>query len=357
MHDTIPCGRHSPDEVAVLGALRGDELAAQYLLELFEEDLAVWTAGVSCAAVNSAGAAAHVAYAATGLSLGDEVITAPLADLATAATAAELGARLVFVDVDDDTLNLDPGAVGAAASWRTRVVAATDLFGHPAEYDDLRAVTDALDAVLIGVSGPALGATYRSVPVGALADLTAFSSLALGMAGGAVAVADEAMLNAARRFRAQGRDHDGLARTFGLDYEPPAVLCALGRARLRTLSRRRARHTELVERYGKLLDDVPGLRLPVRREWVDPAWHTYAVRVPDGRRDHVAAQLRSAGIEPGSIDVPLYWQPVFADLGYRRGLCPNAERFHAEQLCLPLYAELTDAEQDHIVDTVRAALG
>jgi dTDP-4-amino-4,6-dideoxygalactose transaminase len=276
----------------------------------------------------------------------------PLAAPATVSAAAVLGARLVFADVDDQTATVDPSAVAALATSRTRVVTTTDDVGHPSEYDDLREVTEALGAVLVADTGAALGATYRGVPVGALADLTALSLAGVDAPGGALAVADEALLDAARRFRGDRVE----PRTFGLDYRPAALVCALGRARLRTLSRRRARRTELADRYGKLLDDVDGLRLPVRRNWVDPTWSHYAVRVPAELRPAVVDQLHSADIDVHYGHRPAYWQPVFLDLGYRRGACPIAERVYAEQIGLPLTPELTDDDQDRIVDVLCDAL-
>src|SRR5215472_4334194 len=139
---------HRPaDEAAVLAAMDADELTEAYLLEALEEDLAIWMAGVSCVAVASPGSALHVAYAAAGLGPGHDIVTSPLAAPATVSAAAIQGARLVFADVDDDTATLDPAAVAAAATSRTRVVTAVDYDGHPSEYDDLRAVTEAAGAV------------------------------------------------------------------------------------------------------------------------------------------------------------------------------------------------------------------
>jgi dTDP-4-amino-4,6-dideoxygalactose transaminase len=168
-------------------------------------------------------------------------------------------------------------------------------------------------------------------------------------------VADESMLDSVRRFRDGGHGSGAAVVSLGLDYRLPALLAALARVQLRELSRLRSRRTDLAERYGKLLDDVVGLRPPVRLDGVEPAWHRYPVRVLDGRRDAVLESMRAAGFVVTRGDVPLYWQPAVADLGYRRGLCPVAERFYAEQLCLPLTADLTDADQDAIVDALRAA--
>jgi perosamine synthetase len=341
------------DEAAVLAALRGDELDAAWLREAFEEDLAVWTGGVSCVVVSSAHAAVHVAYAATGLGRGDQVLISPLASMAAFATAALMGAEVVFADVEDQTANLDPAAVADRLTSRTRVVTSSDYAGHPSDYDALRAVTG--DVTVVADAADAIAGTYRGVPVGAIADLTAFSFTAFDSCGGALAVADEALLDSARRFRNGGRDTGPAVVSLGLDYRLPPLVAALAQVQLRGLSRLRSRRTDLAERYTKLLDDVEVLCPPVRLDGVEPAWHRYPVRVLDGRRDAVFAAMRAAGFMVTRGDRPLYDQPAVAALGYEPGLCPVAERICAEQLCLPLTADLTDADQDAIVDALRAA--
>ncbi len=318
------------------------------LVDAFEEDLAGWTDGVSCVAVSSAGAALHVGYAALGLGPGDEVVTAPLADVAPAAAALARGARVVFADVEDDTATLDPKAVAEALTGRTRAVTAVDHAGHPADYDDLRVLADRVGAALVGDAGESLGSTYRGVAVGGLADLTTFS-VGAGPAAwaGVLAVAEERWLTPAR----QGREP--LA---GLDLRLPGLLAAVSRGRLRQLGRDNARRAALVGRYRRLLADVSGLRLPVQRAWVEPAWRQFAVRVLDGRRAEVAHALLLAGVQLPEPYPPAYWRPVLADFGYRRGLCPVAERIWAEELWLPLDVELSYADQDLIIGTVRDAL-
>jgi perosamine synthetase len=337
----------------------GVDVRRPTVVEELEEDLAMWTGGVSCVAVSGASAALHVAYAAAGLGQGDEVIMSAMSLVDSAATAVAQGARVRFADVEDDTANVDAVAVAAALTSRTRVVTALDYAGHPAEYDDLRGVADAAGLVLVAEG--ALGGSYRGVPTGGLADLTAFAIGADRAEGGALAVAEEAMLTAARRFRHLGLvDGHGRqtkeAHSFGLDYRLATPLGRLSRMRLRRVARTNARRTELFERYGKLLDDVDGLLLPARRDWVEPAWQHYAVRILGGRRREVYDRMRSAGVLVDVHHAPVYSHPVFADLGYRRGSCPVAERFHAEHLSLPFPADLTDAEQDRIVEALRATL-
>jgi perosamine synthetase len=210
--------------------------------------------------------------------------------------------------------------------------------------------------------------------VGTIADVTTFSffptKVLTTAEGGAVATEDPSLLAAARAFRNHGlvRDRSQLrspdegawhqeVHRFGLNYRLPDVLCALGRSQLRRLDAFTARRCFLVDRYRVLLSDVDGLRLPIQRAWVDPAWHLFAVRILGGRRREVYDRMRAAGIGVQVNYLPAYWHPVFSDLGYARGLCPMAEAFYAEQLSLPLYADLTDSDQDRVVEALRASLG
>jgi perosamine synthetase len=143
---------------------------------------------------------------------------------------------------------------------------------------------------------------------------------------------------------------------FGLNYRLPDVLCALGRSQLRRLGEFKARRAALVARYRALLSGVDGIELPAQRAWVDPAWHLFAIRVRDGRRREVYERMRAAGIGVQVNYLPAYWHPAFTDLGYRRGSCPVAEAFYAEQLSLPLFVDLTDSQQDRVVDVLRSIL-
>lgn len=372
----LPYGRQSiadEDVAAVAEVLRSDWLTTGPQVDGFEADLAGWTGGTPCVVVSNGTAALHTAYAAAGIGPGDEVVTTPMTFVATASTAIAQGATVVFADVEEDTANLDPAAAQAAVTARTRVIAAVDYAGHPAEYDDLRKVAEDAGALLLADAAHAIGSVYRDRPVGSLADLTTFSffptkNLTSGE-GGAVVAADPALLRAARRFRSIGmvRERDALrhpdeggwhqeVHAFGLNYRLPDVLCALGRSQLRRLGAFKARRAALTARYHEALAGVPGLRLPVQRAWVDPAWHLYPVRVLDGRRREVYDRLRAAGIGVQVNYLPVYWHPVFEDLGYRRGMCPNAERFYAEELSLPLFPDLSDDDQDRVVGELVAAL-
>jgi dTDP-4-amino-4,6-dideoxygalactose transaminase len=360
------------DVAAVAEVLRSDWLTTGPMVGRFEAELERVT-GAPAVSVTSGTAALHATYGGLGLGPGDEVITTPLTFVATASGAAQLGARIRFADVCEDTLNIDPAAVEPLLTSRTAAVTAVDYAGHPIDADALQPLCDRVGAVLIEDAAHSIGGTYRDRPVGNLADITTlsfFPTKNLTTAeGGAIVSRHADLLQEIRRFARIGmvREKDQLRHpdegdwwyevpAFGLNYRLPDVLCALGLSQLRRLPAFVARRAALVARYNEVLAGVPGLRLPTQRDGVAPAWHLYAVRVLDGRRREVFEKMRAAGIGVQVNYIPVYWHPVFADSGYPRGLCPVAEQAYSELISLPLYADLTDAEQDRVVDTLRNIL-
>ncbi|WP_019818632.1 DegT/DnrJ/EryC1/StrS family aminotransferase [Saccharomonospora saliphila] len=377
MTDFLPYGRQSmtgDDLAAVVEVLRGDRLTTGPAVARFESDLAAHTGGTPTVCVTSGTAALHVAYAAAGIGEGDEVVTSPMTFVATASTALLHGATVVFADIEPDTGNLDPEAAKAALSPRTAVVAAVDYAGHPAELDDLRAVADSAGALLLEDAAHSLGGSWHGRAVGSLADLTTFSFFptknVTTAEGGAVATPSAALIEAARAFREHGLVREAARQrtpdeggwhqevhTLGLNYRLPDVLCALGSSQLRRLWAFKRRRAELHARYDAALADVAEVRTPARRPGADPMWHLYPLRVLDGARGALYDHLHRRGIGVQVTYLPVYRHPVFADLGYRPGLCPNAERFYSQQLSLPLFADLTDSDVDRVCAEIRSFFG
>jgi dTDP-4-amino-4,6-dideoxygalactose transaminase len=373
----LPYGKQSITEAeieAVGQVLRGDWLTTGPAVTAFEQALSERSGGVANVAVTSGTAALHVAYAAARIGAGDEVITTPMTFVATASTAIERGAAVVFADVEPDTALLDPAAAAAAVTSRTKVIAAVDYAGHPADYDALRSVATAAGALLLDDAAHSIGSTYRGAPIGTTADLTTFSFFPTKnlttAEGGSVATPHADLAATARNYRGLGlvRDKDRFRITgeggwhqevheFGLNYRLPDVLCALGTVQLGRLDGFKKRRTELVARYNELLADVEGVVTPVQRPDVDPVWHLYALRVRDGRRRELYDAFHAAGIKAQVNYIPVYWHPVFEDMGYRRGMCPNAEAFYAEELSLPLFTDMTEHDQDRVVDVIRTVIG
>jgi dTDP-4-amino-4,6-dideoxygalactose transaminase len=368
----LPYGRQSisaEDVEAVTAVLRGDWLTTGPAVTAFETAVSELTGGHRVVSCTSGTAALHIAYAALGVGPGDEVVTTPMTFVATASCAAMLGASVVFADVDEDTALIDPAAVEAVVGERTKVIAAVDYAGQAADYASLQPLADRVGARTLADAAHSIGGSAGGRPVGDLADVTTVSffptkNLTTGE-GGAVVCKDPLVGRRAHEFHFIGlvRDPDRFEITdegpwhqevheYGVNYRLTDIASALGLSQLRRLAEFKRRRAEITARYNEALRDVDGLRTPVQRDGVDPAWHLYPVRVLGGRRREVFEGMRAAGIGVQVNYIPVYWHPVFARQGYRRGLCPNAEAFYAEELSLPLFPDLTDADVDRVIENL-----
>ena len=372
----IPYGRQdvNPDDIqAVVDVLQSDWLTTGPAVDRLEQRLQELTGGTPVLAVTSGTAALHVAYAAAGIGPGDEIITPPITFIATQATAVALGATVVFADVSPDTANIDPEAVEAAIGPRTKAIVAVDYAGHPADLDALSRIAQKHGLLLIEDAAHSLGSTYKGRQVGSVADITTFSFYPTKnittAEGGAVAVRDSARFERARLFARQGiiRDPARLmakdegpwhqeVHQFGLNYRLPDILAVLGESQIRRLQEFKARRQRIKSTYDQCLQDQAECVLPTQRDDVDPVWHLYPLRVPAAKRRRLFESLRETGIGVQVNYLPAYWHPVFRDLGYSRGLCPNAEEFYLREISLPIYSGLSDRGQDYVVSSLLNAI-
>ncbi|HEY5249270.1 MAG TPA: aminotransferase class V-fold PLP-dependent enzyme, partial [Dermatophilaceae bacterium] len=360
----LPYGHQSINESdieAVATVLRGDWLTTGPSVTAFENDLASLCGVPSAVSVTSGTAALHVAYAALGVGAGDEVVTTPLTFVSTASCASVLGATIVFADVCEDTGNLDPQAVSDVMTERTKVVTGVDFGGHPIDAAALGEIAHRGNAVLLEDAAHSIGGSLDGRPVGSLADITTFSffptkNLTTAEGGAVVGLLGDTV-ERARRFRSIGLVRDPAVlrfpdegpwhqevHDFGLNYRMSDVLSALGSSQLLRLSAFKARRTEITARYNQGLAGLAELRLPACREGADPMWHLYPLRIRDGRRRALFEHLRANHIGVQVNYLPVYRHPVYADLGYQRGMCPVAESYYEQEISLPLFPGLADAD-------------
>lgn len=368
----IPYGRQDVSEKdveAVVRVLQSDWLTTGPAVEQFEHELSSVIGGLPVVAVSSGTAALHAAYYAAGLGPGDEVITPPITFVATQAVAKTLGAQVVFADVCEDTANIDPRAVEAAVTPRTKAIVAVDYAGHPADLESLRHIADKHGLLLIEDAAHSLGSSIAGSPVGSIADLTAFSFYPTKnittAEGGAVAARNRELLDRAKTFSRQGlvRDPDLFriqtegqwhqeVQEFGLNYRLPDVLAALGLSQLQRLEGFRRTRAGVKQKYDEIFLSHAELRTPVQRPGVQPMWHLYPLLVPARERRGLFEFLRASGIAVQVNYMPAYWHPAFESSLYPRGLCPVAEAFYAREISLPLHVRLTDAEIDQVASVV-----
>jgi dTDP-4-amino-4,6-dideoxygalactose transaminase len=373
---SIPYGRQSisqEDIDAVVAVMTTDWLTMGPVVSEFESSIASLSHTPDATVVSSGTAALHCAYAALGVAEGDEVITSPLTFVATAATAMAQGAKVLFADVSEDTGNIDPESVASLVTSRTKVIAGVDYAGHPVDADELSALALATGAYFLEDAAHSIASTYKGRPVGSLADITAFSFFPTKnmttAEGGAVVSPDAALVERARRFRSHGLVRNKEEQRYpnegpwhqevheiGLNYRLPDVLSAIGLSQIKRISEFKARRTAIFDRYREELSDLAGLVLPTKRDYVDPMWHLYPIRVQDGRRREVFDFMRNEGVLVQVNYLPAYWHPAFEDLGYKRGLCPVAESYYEQEISLPMYADLSHDQQSVVIDVLRKAL-
>ena len=368
----IPYGRHSindGDIAAVVAALKSDWLTTGPLVEEFENALER-VVGAPCISLSSGTAALHCAYAAIGLQPGDEVITPPITFIATQATAALFGAKIVFADVQADTANIDPIAVEAAITPRTKAIVAVDFAGHPADLDELRVIADKYGIYLIEDAAHSIGSRYKGRPIGSIADITTFSFFPTKnlttSEGGAVSSIHPELLFKAKRFSRQGliRNPEEFiikgegswhqeVHEYGLNYRLPDVLCALGINQLKSLDTFKQKRMSIFLLYEEFLSQNSQIQIPTIRSYVNPMWHLYSLRVKPNKREFIFQELRKKSIGVQVNYMPAYWHPVFKKEKYARGLCPEAENYYAGQISLPLHVLLTDNEIKFVSSAVQ----
>jgi perosamine synthetase len=366
---TIPLARpyfDEREEELVLEVLRSGRLSLGPTIDRFEELVAQRVGAPYAAAVSSGTSGLHLLARIAGLGPGDEAITSPVSFAASANCFIFEGATPVFADVDPQTLNLDPAAVEAAITERTKAVVAVDMFGYPCELDELRAICDRHGLALIEDAAEALGAEYKGRPVGGQGVSAVFGfypnkQVATGE-GGVVVTHSEDEWKLLRSMRNQGRDYDGGAWfhhvRLGFNYRWTDVQAALGIGQLEKLDRLLALRAEVAERYARLLDDVEVELLCADDADHRRSWFVYVIALPRGTdRDRVMSELRAQGIGTADYVPCVHLQPYMRETyGFAEGLCPVAEDVASRTLALPFFPLLEAEDQERVVEALRAAL-
>jgi perosamine synthetase len=354
------------EEELVLEVLRSGRLSLGPWIERFEEHFAERCGAPFAAAVSSGTAGLHLLCHAAGLRPGDEVITSPIAFVATANCFIYEGAIPVFADVDERTLNLDPAAVEAAMTERTRAIVAVDMFGYPCELDPLRDLCEQNGLTLILDSCEALGARYRGIAVGGHGPAAVFGfypnkQITMGE-GGVVTTHSEELWQLLKSLRNHGRSYD--ERWFnhvrlGFNYRLTDLQAALGLAQLERLDEILSLRRQAAERYGKLLAGLDGLETMAADDAEHVrSWFVYVVKLARGvDRDAVTARLAAEGIEAGHYVPCVHLQPYLRErYGFRDGLCPIAEDAARRTIALPFFTGIDEADQQRVVGALADAI-
>jgi len=371
----LPYGRQAIDEediAAVVAVLRSDWITTGPLVEAFEQAVADRVGARYAVAFSSGTAALHGAAFAADLQPGDEAITTPLTFAATANCILYQGATPVFADVCPDTLTIDPQAIEKRITPRTKAILPVDYAGHPADLDAIREIADRHHLIVIEDAAHALGATYRQRPVGSLNEMTVFSfhpvkHITTGE-GGIVTTNDEIFARRLRLFRSHGINSDARTRqaqggwyyemiALGYNYRLTDIGCALGLSQIRKLDANLKRRREIAAKYTEAFSKMPGIIPPTVRQYCEPAWHLYPIRVQSEKlkvnRAEVFRALRAENIGVNVHYIPVHLQPYYRErLGYRGGEYPIAEAAYESLISLPMFHAMTERDVDDVITAV-----
>jgi dTDP-4-amino-4,6-dideoxygalactose transaminase len=332
----------------------GSEVAA------FEEEFAAFCSARHGVGVNSGTSALHLALLAAGVGPGDEVITVPFTFVATVAAIGYAGARARLVDIDPRSYTMNPARIEAAITPRTKAIIPVHLYGQPADMDPILAIARKRGLAVIEDAAQAHGAEYKGRRCGSLGDLACFSfypSKNLGACGeaGMVTTGNPEFLRTLRMLRDWGQEAKYQHVLKGFNYRMEGFQGAVLRVKLRHLPRwteaRRARAAQ----YGKLLAGS-GIEPPAEMPYTRHVYYVYSVRAQ--RRDPLKEALHKDGVDSGiHYPAPVHLLKAYADLGYKEGDFPEAERAAREILSLPMFAELTEDQVRTVCDAVRKESG
>jgi dTDP-4-amino-4,6-dideoxygalactose transaminase len=331
-------------------------------VRLFEQESAAYLGARHAVACASGSDALLLALMALGIGPGDEVITSPFTFVATAGSIARLGATPVFVDIEPGTFNLDPLKIEAAITRQTRAIMPVHLFGLPADMQPILSLAKSKRLAVIEDAAQAIGARYRQSSVGTLGEFGCFSffpSKNLGGAGdgGLITTEDTALAERLRTLRVHGSRKKYHHEILGMNSRLDALQAAILRVKMKHLAKWTVGRQQRAQRYRDLFGSASlGSRVRIPQAPSAEYSHVYnqfTVRCDD--RDALRNFLTARGI-PSEIYYPLclHLQPAFAYLGYRAGELPEAEAASREVLSLPVYPELTDSQQDAVVQAIAA---
>lgn len=333
-------------------------------VEAFEHQFAAYCDSSECVGVGNGLEALSLTLRAWGIGPGDEVIVPAHTFIATALAVTAVGAQPVLVDVEEDTGLLDVDLVEAAISGRTRAVIPVHLYGQPVDMDRLLGVAEKNGLRVLEDAAQAHGARYKGRRVGSLGHAAAFSFYptknlgALGD-GGAVTVGDGQTAKAIRQLGNYGSYEKYTHQVMGFNSRLDPIQAAVLNAKLPHLDRWNAHRRDLAHRYLNGLSGLPGIVMPALRAEAEPVWHVFAVRIRDGRRAEIQKALTARGIGT-NLHYPraVHQQPCYlgSETRLRAGLLPNAEKWAAEALSLPLHPHLGLEDIDCVVVALREVL-
>lgn len=361
------------DIQAVVDVLKSDYLTCGPKITELEEKLCRITGAAYAVVCSNGTAALHMACQAAGVEEGDEVITTPITFAASANCALYCGARPVFADINEETYNIDPQQVKALTTEKTKAVVAVDFTGQSVELEPLLAHCRARNLVLIEDGAHVIGTRYKGKCNGSIADMTTLSfhpvkTVTCGE-GGAVLTNSEAFYKKLLLYRSHGitRDLEQMAHepdgswyyeqtALGMNYRMTDMQAALLMSQLDKLPMFRARRKEIVRAYDEAFSKLPQIIVQKEIPESDTTRHLYILRLDKEKlridRKQFFEALEAENVCCNVHYIPTYYFPYYEKLGYKRGLCPKAEKLYEEIISLPLYYAMSDRDVQDVIGAV-----
>ena len=375
--ELIGYGRQYIDEAdiqAVVDTLKSPALTCGPKIPELEKKICEVTGAKYAVAVSNGTAALHIAAMAAGIGPGDEVIVSPITFAASANCVLYCGGTPVFADINPKTYNIDPVSIREKITEKTKAVVAVDFTGQAVELDEIRKICEEYHLILIEDAAHSIGTKYNGKPVGSIADMTTFSfhpvKTVTSGEGGAVTTNDEELYRKLRLYPTHGitRNLDEMQNPsdagwyyeqvdLGYNYRMTDIQAALLLSQLEKLPAFSARRKEIVKRYDEVFGTMPEIIVQQEIPESDTTRHLYILRLNRSlltcdRREFFDA-LRAENIGTQVHYIPVYWHSYYEKLGYKKDLCPEAEKLYSEILSIPLFYSMSDEDVEDVIIAVK----
>jgi len=361
----------------VIDTLKSDYLTTGPKVKQFEEKIANYVEAKYAVAVANGTAALHSACFSAGIKKGDEVITTPMTFAASANCVLYQGGNPVFADIDSKTYNIDVKDIKRKITKKTKAIIPVDFTGQVVDLDSILEIAEKNNLIVMEDSAHALGSKYKGKKVGSISHLTIFSfhpvkHITTGE-GGIITTNNEEFYKKLTLFRNHGitRDNSLLINKkegswyyeqleLGYNYRITDIQCALGISQLDKIENFIKRRKEIVNLYNKYLSQINGVIIPYEADYSNSSWHLYVIQLELDKlkvgRKEIFEALKAENIGVNIHYIPVYYHPYYQKIGYKKGVCPNAEKLYERIITLPLFPKITDKDVEDVIEAVNKVI-
>ncbi|SFM23597.1 UDP-4-amino-4,6-dideoxy-N-acetyl-beta-L-altrosamine transaminase [Gracilibacillus orientalis] len=372
----IPYGHQTIDDDdinSVISILKSDYLTTGPAVERFEKSIANYVDTKYAVTFSNGTAALHGACYAAGIQKGDEVITSPMTFVASSNCVLYMGATPIFVDIDQKTYNIDPKEIWKKITSKTKAIIPVDYTGQPCDLDEINEMATKHNLIVIEDAAHALGARHKGKKIGSISDMTMFSfhpvkHITTGE-GGIITTNNKEYYEKLLEFRSHGvtRDRSKLKEDhgpwyyemqfLGYNYRMSDIQAALGASQLSKSDDFLKKRKAIVDKYNAAFANIREINTPFQKQTNNSSWHLYVLRFNIAElvasRKQIFEELRGQNIGVNVHYIPVYYQPFYQGLGFKKGICPNTEKLYEEIITLPLFPSMTETEVNYVIECVK----